>query len=68
VPEDESVTGFDGVRAAFEAGLTTVQQPVIDKGMRVGRLLFDPAVHSRPRRVMLSTTFVRGKTTAPPRM
>ena len=68
VPEDVSVTGFDGVRAAFEAGLTTVQQPVIDKGMRVGRLLFDPAVHSRPRRVMLSTTFVRGKTTAPPRM
>ena len=68
VPEDVSVTGFDGVAAAFELGLTTVQQPVIEKGRQAGRLLFDPAVHARPRRVLLPTTFVRGRTTAPPRV
>ncbi len=68
VPEDVSVTGFDGVRAALDAGLTTVQQPVIEKGKQAGRLLLDPAVHSRPRRVMLPTTFIRGSTTAAPRV
>ena len=34
VPEDVSVTGFDGIRAAVDAGLTTVEQPVVDKGRK----------------------------------
>lgn len=68
VPEDVSVTGFDGVRAAGEAGLTTVGQPVVDKGRQAGRLLLDPAQRPQARRVMLPTTFVAGTTSAPPRM
>jgi DNA-binding LacI/PurR family transcriptional regulator len=68
VPEDVSVTGFDGIRAAFDARLTTVQQPVVDKGRHAARLLLDPAVHAEPRRVVLPTTFVPGTTSGPPRM
>ncbi len=67
VPEDVSVTGFDGIRPAAEAGLTTVFQPVVDKGRAAGRLLFDPARTARGRRVMLPTTFIPGSTSGPPR-
>jgi DNA-binding LacI/PurR family transcriptional regulator len=68
VPEDVSVTGFDGIRAAFDARLTTVQQPVVDKGRHAARLLLDPAMHTEPRRVVLPTTFVPGTTSGPPRV
>ena len=68
VPEDVSVTGFDGIRAAFEARLTTVDQPVVDKGRHAARLLLDPAMPAEPRRVVLPTTFVPGITSGPPRM
>lgn len=68
VPEDVSVTGFDGIGPAFDARLTTVDQPVLDKGRHAARLLLDPAVHAEPRRVVLPTTFVPGVTSGPPRM
>jgi DNA-binding LacI/PurR family transcriptional regulator len=68
VPEDVSVTGFDGIRAAFEAKLTTVDQPVVDKGRHAARLLLDPAMPAEPRRVLLPTSFVPGVTTGAPRM
>jgi DNA-binding LacI/PurR family transcriptional regulator len=68
VPEDVSVAGFDGVRLAMQAGLTTVSQPVVDKGRHAGRLLLDPAHRPQARRVMLDTTFQVGRTTAPPRV
>lgn len=68
VPEDVSVTGFDGIRAAIETGLTTVSQPVVEKGRQAAKLLLNPVQHERPRRVMLPTTFVPGSTTAPPRV
>lgn len=65
VPQDISVTGFDGVKAALDAGVTTVSQPVTAKGREAGRLLLDPAVRHRARQVMLPTTFVAGTSTAP---
>jgi len=68
VPEDVSVTGFDGIRAAVDAGLTTVSQPVVEKGRQAGRLLLDPAQRSTARRAMLATTFLEGSTTGPPRI
>ena len=68
IPEDISVAGFDGIRSALDRGLTTVQQPVEDKGRYAGRLLLDPARSTRGRRVVLPTTFVRGTTTAAPRV
>lgn len=67
VPEDVSVSGFDGVREALELGLTTVSQPVKEKGRRAARLLLDPAQRPTARKVLLPTTFMPGSTTAAPR-
>ncbi|HEY7815277.1 MAG TPA: LacI family DNA-binding transcriptional regulator [Nakamurella sp.] len=67
VPEDVSVTGFDGIRAAVDAGLTTVEQPVVDKGRNAGRMLLSPARKTAGRRIVLPTRFLLGRTTAPPR-
>lgn len=68
VPEDVSVTGFDGIKLGVEAGLTTIVQPVEDKGRYAGRLLLDPARSTRGRKVVLPTTFHPGTTSAPPRV
>jgi len=68
VPEDVSVTGFDGIRGAIDAHLTTVVQPVVEKGRQAGRMLLNPARRTQGRRVVLPTTFLPGRTTAPPRV
>lgn len=68
VPEDVSVTGFDGIRAAYDAKLTTVDQPVLDKGRQAAKLLLDPSDSGRQRKVMLPTELVAGATTGPPRV
>jgi DNA-binding LacI/PurR family transcriptional regulator len=39
---DLTVTGFDDIPAAETAGLTTIRQPIRDKGRAVGRMLLDP--------------------------
>jgi DNA-binding LacI/PurR family transcriptional regulator len=39
VPGDLSVTGFDGIAEAIQAGITTVSQPSADKGQRAMELL-----------------------------
>ena len=39
VPEHLTITGFDGVPEAERAGLTTVRQPVLEKGRVAGELL-----------------------------
>ena len=68
VPEDVSVTGFDGIRDAIDAGLTTVVQPVVEKGRQAGRMLLNPARKTQGRRIMLPTTFLVGRTTGAPRV
>ena len=68
VPEDLTVTGFDGVPDAERAGLTTVRQPVREKGEAAGRLLLDRGERSRPRRVVLPTELVVGATSRAPRV
>ena len=45
VPHDVSVTGFDDIAAAADAGLTTVHQPATDKGRHAGRYLAEVASH-----------------------
>ncbi|MGH3999899.1 MAG: substrate-binding domain-containing protein, partial [Pseudonocardiaceae bacterium] len=66
VPEDFTVTGFDGVPDAERAGLTTVSQPVLEKGRVAGRLLLTRVRPDRlqphRRAVTLSTTLVVGST------
>ncbi len=41
VPEDLSIIGFNDEPEAQEAELTTVRQPLVDKGLLAGRLIFD---------------------------
>ncbi|MCP3799985.1 LacI family DNA-binding transcriptional regulator [Allokutzneria sp. A3M-2-11 16] len=67
VPQDLTVTGFDGITEAERAGLTTVRQPVLEKGRAAGRLLMDNADHGRPRTVTLDTELVIGTTAAAPK-
>ena len=64
-PADMSVCGFDDIAAAAEAGLTTVAQPIAEKGRRVGQLLLNP--DDPDRQVLLPTRLVARRTTGPPR-
>ncbi|HVV24665.1 MAG TPA: LacI family DNA-binding transcriptional regulator [Pseudonocardiaceae bacterium] len=66
VPQDISITGFDGITEAEQAALTTVRQPMLEKGRAAGRLLLDSPEPSRPRTVTLSTELLLGKTSARP--
>ena len=62
-PADLSVCGFDDVGPAGAAGLTTVRQPITDKGRHVGELLLDP--DREPRQVLLPVELVPRATTGP---
>jgi len=61
VPAEVSVCGFDDIAAAQAAALTTVHQPIREKGQHVGRLLIDP--ESQPRQVLLPVKLVTRATT-----
>ncbi|GAB3623895.1 LacI family DNA-binding transcriptional regulator [Mariniluteicoccus endophyticus] len=63
VPEDVSVCGVDDIPDAETAGLTTVHQPIREKGFRVGQLLVDPDL--QPRQVVLPIHLVERTTTGP---
>jgi DNA-binding LacI/PurR family transcriptional regulator len=63
VPGDVSVTGFDDVAAAAQSDLTTVRQPLVEKGREAGRLLMEPATE---REVILPIELVVRGTTGPP--
>jgi DNA-binding LacI/PurR family transcriptional regulator len=66
VPRDLSITGFDDVTGASlaEPPLTTVGQPVREKGRAAARLLLEGGA---TRHVVLPVALVVRKTTAPPR-
>lgn len=61
VPAEVSVCGFDDIAAAQAATLTTIHQPIREKGQHVGRLLIDP--ESQPRQVLLPVNLVTRATT-----
>jgi DNA-binding LacI/PurR family transcriptional regulator len=67
VPDYITITGFDGVPEAERAGLTTVRQPVLEKGRVAGQLLLQRGDRNRPRRVSLPTELIVGTTSAGPR-
>ncbi len=62
---DVSVTGFDDVPPALPAGLTTIRQPIRDKGRLMGRMLLDPSFTER--QVVLPTELVARSSTGPAR-
>jgi DNA-binding LacI/PurR family transcriptional regulator len=61
VPAEVSVCGFDDITAAAVASLTTIHQPIREKGQHVGRLLLDP--ESQPRQVLLPISLITRGTT-----
>jgi DNA-binding LacI/PurR family transcriptional regulator len=65
VPDRLTVTGFDGVPEADRAGLTTIRQPVREKGKVAGELLAERADRAEPRRVVLPTELFAGITSGP---
>ncbi|MBN6035063.1 LacI family DNA-binding transcriptional regulator [Amycolatopsis sp. 195334CR] len=67
VPAELTVTGFDGIAEAERHGLTTVHQPVLDKGKAAGKLLLATAEHGAPRVITLPTELKVRSTSAPPR-
>jgi len=60
---DVSVTGFDDIPEAAAAGLTTVHQPIRERGQVLGRMLLDPEFTAR--RVVLPTELVVRTSTGP---
>jgi DNA-binding LacI/PurR family transcriptional regulator len=63
VGQDVSLSGFDDIAEAQAAGLTTVRQPIAEKGRLLGRMLLDPAFTQR--RVVLDTELVIRSSTGP---
>jgi DNA-binding LacI/PurR family transcriptional regulator len=64
IPGDVSITGFDDVPEAVLADLTTIRQPLVEKGREAGRLLME---QDTEREVVLPLELVtRGSTAAPP--
>ena len=59
-----SVVGFDDIPAATARDLTTVRQPLLEKGLTAGRLLIDPPENgAAPREIVLPVELVpRGST------
>jgi DNA-binding LacI/PurR family transcriptional regulator len=53
---DLTVVGFDDIPVAETSGLTTIRQPIRDKGRAVGRILLDPATAER--QILLPTELV----------
>jgi DNA-binding LacI/PurR family transcriptional regulator len=60
---DISVVGFDDLPEAAEAGLTTVRQPVRDKGRLAAELLLDP--ERKDRRIVLPHELIVRSSTRP---
>jgi DNA-binding LacI/PurR family transcriptional regulator len=68
VPDQLSLVGYDDVPAAPLAGppLTTVRQPLVEKGRTAGRMLLEALDGATPADVSLPTELVvRGSTAAP---
>lgn len=62
VGSDISVVGFDDIPEAATAGLTTVSQPIWERGYEAGRLLIEK---TPPHAVTLSCAFVSRTSTGP---
>jgi DNA-binding LacI/PurR family transcriptional regulator len=67
VPADLTVTGFDGITEAERIGLTTVHQPVLEKGKAAGKLLLGAAERVTSKVIILPTELRLGTTSGPPR-
>jgi DNA-binding LacI/PurR family transcriptional regulator len=65
LPRELSVVGFDDAPSAAPRGLTTVRQPLIEKGRTAGRMLLEAIEGTTPADVRLPTELVVRASTAP---
>ena len=65
VPGEVSVCGFDDIPAAEPRGLTTVRQPITERGREIGRMLLDP--DEAPRQVLMPVELVVRRSSGPAR-
>jgi DNA-binding LacI/PurR family transcriptional regulator len=65
VPGDLSVVGFDDIPAAAAARLTSVRQPLLEKGLTAGRLVIE-GERAAGRDVLLPVELVVRSSTGPP--
>lgn len=66
VPDDVSVIGFDDAPLAELIGLTTIHQPLVDKGRTAATMLLDVIAGQRRRRSVKKTELKVRATTGPP--
>lgn len=66
IPRDLSIVGFDDLPTAQEIGLTTIRQPMIDKGRAAARLLLETARRPEPSRILMPHQLIVRESTAPP--
>lgn len=69
VPDDLTVVGFDGIETPWlgERLVTTVVQPIAEKGRVAGRMVTELLGGTRPANVRLPVHLRIGSTSAPPR-
>lgn len=67
VPGDLTITGFDDIPEAGRTGLTTVRQPLAEKGRAAGELLLSHTPGDAPRKRFLPTSLEVRTTSGPPR-
>jgi len=66
VPGDLTVTGYDDIPEAADAELTTLSQPLIDKGRIAGELYLSHRAGDPPRRRVLPTHVRARGSSGPP--
>lgn len=67
VPRDLTVTGWDDLPEARRVGLTTIGQPLAEKGQTAGEILLGGGPDDGSRRVILPTSVEIRRTSAAPR-
>jgi len=66
VPGDVSVIGFDDIPAAEKVGLTTIAQPLVEKGRVAAELILQVMAGKPVGTTILPTSLVQRLTTGPP--
>ncbi|MFW2239455.1 LacI family DNA-binding transcriptional regulator [Rhodococcus opacus] len=67
VPDDMSVIGFDDAPVAELLGLSTIHQPIVEKGRAAATILLDRLGGGTRTRSLMKTSLVVRASTAPPR-
>jgi DNA-binding LacI/PurR family transcriptional regulator len=69
VPKSLSIVGFDDIPEAVQAGLTTIRQPVVEKGVAAAKMINEILQHvgdmSEPKRKVFATRLIMRTSTGP---